>query len=50
LTVAAVHVQTVMTPGSAANEVVAASVVYLQNVRTDGPMTQVRAVHLRSLA
>ncbi|KAI3432425.1 hypothetical protein D9Q98_003979 [Chlorella vulgaris] len=40
LTVAAVHVQTVMTPGSAANEVVAASVVYLQNVRTDGPMTQ----------
>lgn len=41
LTVAAVHVKTVLSPGSAANEVVAASVVYLQRVRTDGPMSQV---------
>lgn len=38
---AAVHVKTVLSPGSAANEVVAASVVYLQRVRTDGPMSQV---------
>lgn len=41
LTVAAVHVKTVLNPSSAANEVVAASVVYLQRVRTDGPMSQV---------
>lgn len=41
LTVAAVHVKTVLNPGSSANEVVAASVVYLQRVRTDGPMSQV---------
>lgn len=40
LTVAAVHVKTVVQPGSAVNEIVAASVVYLQRVRTDGPMTQ----------
>ncbi|PRW60975.1 DNA polymerase alpha catalytic subunit [Chlorella sorokiniana] len=50
LTVAAVHVKTVVNPGSAANEVVAASVVYLQRVRTDGPMSQEEwnsAAHLR---
>jgi hypothetical protein len=41
LTVAALHVQTAVAPGSAANEVVAASVVYLQGVRSDGPMAQV---------
>lgn len=40
LTVAAVHVKTVLQPGSSVNEVVAASVVYLQRVRTDGPMAQ----------
>ncbi len=41
LTVAAVHVKTVLQPGSSVNEIVAASVVYLQRVRTDGPMAQV---------
>ena len=38
---AAVHVKTVVNPASSANEIVAASVVYLQRVRTDGPMSQV---------
>ena len=38
---AAVHVKTVINPASSANEIVAASVVYLQRVRTDGPMSQV---------
>lgn len=41
LTVAALHVQTAVAPGGAANEIVAASVVYLQGVRSDGPMAQV---------
>lgn len=47
---AAVHVQTVVNPGSSANEIVAASVVHLQHVRTDGPMAQEEwnnAAHLR---
>jgi hypothetical protein len=38
---AAVHVKTVVNPASSANKIVAASVVYLQRVRTDGPMSQV---------
>lgn len=37
LTVAAVHLKTVINPNTAANEVVAASVVYLPRVETDGP-------------
>lgn len=48
---AAVHVKTVVQPGSSVNEIVAASVVYLQHVRTDGPMAQVRGGtgHLRKI-
>lgn len=37
LTVAAVHLKTVINPATAANEVVSASVVYLPRVNTDGP-------------
>jgi DNA polymerase alpha subunit A len=37
LTVAAVHLKTMINPNTAANEVVAASVVYLPRVETDGP-------------
>ncbi|PSC73303.1 DNA polymerase alpha catalytic subunit [Micractinium conductrix] len=40
LIVAAVHVKTMLSPGSSTNEVVAASVVHLNRVRTDGPMSQ----------
>lgn len=50
LTVAAVHVKTVVNPANAANEIVAASVVYLQRVRTDGPMAQVRHGHVGIVA
>lgn len=37
---AALHVKTVMPPGSTANEVVAVSVVYLASVAADRPMAQ----------
>ena len=40
LTVAAIHVKTILAHGTAANEVVAASVVYLTHVATDRPMAQ----------
>lgn len=43
LTLASLSLKTVINPATAANEIVAASVVYLGRVRTDGPMTQVRS-------
>jgi DNA polymerase alpha subunit A len=42
LTVAALHLKTVTNPATAANEVAAASVVYLPRVSTDGPTTFAR--------
>jgi hypothetical protein len=40
LTVAALHIKTVVNPATSANEIVAASVVHLRSVSTDGPMSQ----------